>query len=346
MTQLVLSQATITIILCLPNVLSRPEPDFKLQPSPVLGEKQPREGKSWQGTHTARSLGLPTGVATPRWRASIARSSGGADAQKQKEKNRSPGSHPAILLNKLSPEKQVIFLEKFSLLNPVQQAFAYNQFFSTASDVQTFAINQFIELDSDLLIRSIQTELERVAEAFPKELKIVLAGARPELKFNSALVVKLPIGRVCHDQKWIDGRGVLTLYRDCESGFVYNINTNVHVNIDGITTSSPDVKDPVTPEDPSTVRPAMSSTTRIPPMDQPDESSGDGPIEESGDGPDETTEIPNVTTLIPENPSTGIPPVDPPDDCEDVRLTSESGECPADWFLCDSGDTCVPRCRW
>ena len=357
MTQLVLLQATITIILCLPNVLSRPEPDLKLQSSSVGEKQQAREGKSWQGgIHRPGSLGLLTGVATPRWRASMARSSGGEKSHRQKGENRFPGSHPAILLNQLSPAKQVLFLEKFSLLNPIQQAFAYNQFFSTAPDVQTFAINQFIELDSDLLIRSIQTELERVAEAFPKELEIVLARSRPELKFNSALVVKLPIGSVCHDQQWIDGRGVRTLYRDCESGFVYNINTNVHVNIDAITTSRPDVKDPVTPEDPSgdetTENP--DTTTLIPEnpstgIQPDDDGSGDGTDETTEDTglPETMTEIPDTTTLNPENPSTGIPPVDPPDDdiCENVRPTTESGDCPADWFRCNSGDTCVPQCR-
>ena len=282
----------------------------------------------------------------PRWQASTPRRSGGEDAHNQEGGNRSPEAHPAILLNQLSPEKQVIFLEKFSLLNPIQQAFAYNQFFSIGPDIQNFAISQFIELDSDLLIRSIQTELERVAKAFPKELEIVLAGARPELKFNPDLVVKLPIGRVCNDHQWVDGRGVSTLYRDCDSGFVYNINTNVHFNTDDSTTRRPDVEDPVTSEEPSTVRP-----TGIPPLDPPDDGSGDG--DRPGDGSDETTtKIPETTTFGPKDPSTGIPPIDPPDDdntCEQPRSTTESGDCPGpseDWFLCDSGDTCVPKCRW
>ena len=319
----VLLHISITLLLCLHNVLSRPEPDLKLQLiSSVGGAEQARKGKSWpQGSNRIPSLGFPNGVVTPRWGSSggvgAHKKEGGVGALKKEGGIRSPGSHPAIPLNQLSPEKQVIFLEKFSLLNPVQQAFAYNQFFSTAPDVQTFAINQFIELDSDLLIRSIQAELERVAEVYPKELEIVLAGARPELKFNPALVVKLPIGRVCRDQQWIDGRGVRTLYRDCESGFVYNINTNIHFD-----------KGPVTPEGPSTVRPP----TGTPPTDSPDEGSGN-----------ETTDIPETTTLNPENPSTGIPPVDPP--CEELRSTSESGDCPANWFKCDSGDTCIPKCR-
>ena len=120
----------------------------------------------------------------------------------------------------------------------------------------------------------------------------------------------------------------------------------MHFNIDAITTSRPDVKDPVTAEDPpgdeSTEIPV--TTTLIP--ENP--STGIRPDDDgSGEGPDETestTEIPDTTTS---NPSTGIPPVDPPDDetCKNVRPTTESGDCPAGWFRCTSGDTCVPQCR-
>ena len=332
------------LILCLPDVSSRPEPDAK---SSVV-TKLPRGGKSWQSSRRG-SFGQngPSNLQV--------KSSGGG--QYKYTQNQNP-SHPSILLNQLSPDKQVLFLEKFSLLNPAQQAFAYNQFFSTGPEVQNYAITQFIELDADLLVRSVQTELEKVAEAFPRELEIVLAGVKPQLKFNPDLIVSLPIGKVCHDQRWVDGAGVQTLYRDCESGFVYNINTNVHFKIKASTSSPPDVRDPITTASPSTVGPSITttnststrttttttttttktttSTTGLPPVDPPD----------YGSGSDESTEdggIPNVTTLIPEETTLR------PSCIEKVQSTTASGECPggpAEWLKCGNGDQCVPKCRW
>ena len=227
--------APLAFALFLPGVLSRPEPNLQNHHPRFVGH-QLRGGSAWQGKHRSQvsTKSRPLGVATPRWQTPLVRSNkvGGKPEEEH-------GSHPAILLNQLDPTKQVLFLEKFSLLNPVQQAFAFNQFFSTAPDVQTFAINQFITLEADLLVRSVQAEMEKMAEANPDEVKKILDGAQPELKLNSAVVVKLPIGRVCRDQQWIDGWGLRTLHRDCETGVVYNININVNVNIGTSTTGLP-----------------------------------------------------------------------------------------------------------
>lgn len=300
--------ALLAFTLCLPNVLPRPEPVANLQnhhPSSV-GDHV-RGGRLRQGRHGSHVSSRPLGVAKPRWQTPLVRSNkvGGKELLKPEEEKH--GSHPSILLNQLDPAKQVIFLEKFSLLNPVQQAFAFNQFFSTAPDVQTFAINQFIELEADLLVRSVQAELDKVADANPDEIKHILDGAQPELKLDSAVVVKLPVGRVCRDQQWIDGWGVRTLHRDCETGVVYNININVSLNIGASTTGLPDVEDPVT------ISPG------------------------GGEGvPTTTGEDPSTV-----NPTTEIPPGVL---CEE---TNETRECPDDWFTCpDGGGRCVPPCRW
>ena len=227
--------------LTLSLVLTRPVPNLQ-NIHPSSAGDQLRQGK--HGFHVSKKS-LPLGIATPRWQTPLVRSNkvGGKEVTKPEEEN---GSHPAILLNQLDPGIQVIFLEKFSLLNPVQQAFAYNQFFSTSPEVQIFAINQFIKLEADVLVRSVQAELEKVAESNPDEVKHIFDGAQPELKLSSAVVVKLPIGRVCRDHQWIDGWGMRTLYRDCETGVVYNININVNLNIGNSTTDLPDVKDPDT----------------------------------------------------------------------------------------------------
>merc|ERR1712130_129480 len=236
-------------------------------------------GSVWQDNHVSTKF-LPLDNATPRWQNPLVRHK----------------SHPAIPLNQLDPAKQVIFLEKFSLLNPVQQAFAYNQFFSTTQDVQTFAINQFIKLDADALVWSVQAELEKAAESNPDEVKHIFDGAQPELKLSSAVVVKLPIGRVCRDHQWIDGWGMRTLYRDCETGVVYNININVNFNFGNSTTDLPDVKDPVTTGTdvvPTTTTEASSednceeATENTRECDkQITDCSGDGCVEVSGDGSD------------------------------------------------------------
>ena len=302
--------ASLAFALFLPGVLSRPEPNLQNHHPSSVGH-QLRGGSLWQGKHGSHvsRKSRPLGVATPRWQTPLVRSNkvGGRPEEEH-------GSHPAILLNQLDPANQVLFLEKFSLLNPVQQAFAFNQFFSTAPDVQTFAINQFLTLEADLLVRSVQAEMEKVAEANPDEVKKILDGAQPELKLNSAVVVKLPIGRVCRDQQWVDGWGLRTLHRDCETGVVYNINVNVNI-------VASDVQDPVTispggtttadAADPSTVNPTTDPTTEIP------------------------TEDPTI------DPSTEIPTDDPPEEhCE-----ATDGECPLDWITCPEGK-CVPPCLW
>ena len=302
--------APLAFALFLPGVLSRPEPNLQNHHPRFVGH-QLRGGSAWQGKHGshASTKSRPLGVATPRWQTPLVRSNkvGGKPEEEH-------GSHPAILLNQLDPANQVLFLEKFSLLNPVQQTFAFNQLFSTAPDVQTFAINQFLTLEADLLVRSVQAEMEKVAEANPDEVKKILDGAQPELKLNSAVVVKLPIGRVCRDQQWIDGWGLRTLHRDCETGVVYNINVNVNI-------VASDMQDPVTispggtttadAADPSTVNPTTDPTTEIP------------------------TEDPTI------DPSTEIPTDDPPEEhCE-----ATDGECPLDWITCPEGK-CIPPCLW
>ena len=303
--------ALLAYTLCLPNVLSRPEPVANLQnqlPSSV-GD-QLRAGSLWQETHHGSHISMksrPLGIARPRWQTPLVRGNKVGGKEVLEEEN---GSHPSILLNQLDPEKQIIFLEKFSLLNPVQQAFAYKQFFSTAPEVQTFAINQFIELEADLLIRSIQAELDKVADANPDEAIIILDGAQPELKLSSAVVVKLPIGRVCRDQQWIDGWGIRTLHRDCETGVVYNININLNLNVGASATGRPDVEDPVT------IGPGGTTTTNA---------------------EDPSTVKPTIV------PTTETPTRDPPMICE---ATNDTRECPDDWFTCPDGGQCVPPCRW
>ena len=263
-------RAFLAFSLCLGNVLSRPEPEPNLlhrHPS-IVGD-QLRSGRYRQGAPRSQvSTGSrPLGVATPRWEKPLVKSNkvGGREVM---ESGKSYGSHPSILLNRMDPAKQILFVEKFLLLNPVQQIFAYNQFFSAAPTEQQFAINQFVELDPGLLVRSVQAELDKMVEANPEYVKNILNGAQPELELNSAVVVKLPVGRVCREEQWVDGRGFRTLYRDCETGVVYNININVNLNIGGDTTSNPD--DPVTvnptiPEDPPTNSTTAPPTTEAPP---------------------------------------------------------------------------------
>ena len=315
--------ASLAFALFLPSVLFRPEPNLQNHYPSSVGH-QLRGGSLWHGKHGSHvsTKSRPLGVATPRWQTPLVRSNkvGGRPEEEH-------GSHPAILLNQLDPANQVLFLEKFSLLNPVQQAFAFNQFFSTAPDVQTFAINQFITLEADLLVRSVQAEMEKMAEANPDEVKKILDGAQPELKLNSAVVVKLPIGRVCRDQQWVDGWGLRTLHRDCETGVVYNINVNVNI-------VASDVQDPVTispggtttadAADPSTVNPTTDPTTEIPTEDPTI---------------DPSTEIPTEDLTI--DPSREIP-TEPPSE-EDCEATD--GECPLDWITCPEGK-CIPPCLW
>ena len=237
------------LTLCLPYVLSRPDPEANLfhpNPSSLVRQdnfylhstaQQQQHGTVQQGGAQVPSNTQQLGIARPIWQTPIVKSNkvGGREETGTHYK-----SHPSILLNRLEPEKQLLFLEKFSLLNRYQQAFAFNMFFSVVPEVQIYAINQFIKLDAKQLVSSIQAEMNKVAKSNPDQVNLLLDddGAQPELKLNSALVVKLPIGRVCRDQQLVDGWGRRTLFRDCETGVVYNINVNVELNIDGKRTNT------------------------------------------------------------------------------------------------------------
>ena len=132
------------LTLCLPCVLSRPDPDatlFHPHPSSLVREdnfylhstaQQQQHGTSQQGGAQVPSNTRQLDVARPRWQTPIVKSNkvGGREQTGTHYK-----SHPSILLHRLEPEKQLLFLEKFSLLNRYQQAFAFNMFFSVVPEV-------------------------------------------------------------------------------------------------------------------------------------------------------------------------------------------------------------------
>ena len=143
------------LTLCLPCVLSRPDPDatlFHPHPSSLVREDNfhlhsiaQQHSTVQQGGAQEPSNTRQLGIARPRWQTPIVKSNkvGGREETGTQYK-----AHPSILLNRLEPEKQILFLEKFSLLNRYQQAFAFNMFFSVVPEVQIYAINQFIKLDA------------------------------------------------------------------------------------------------------------------------------------------------------------------------------------------------------
>merc|ERR1719356_1424999 len=83
--------------------------------------------------------------------------------------------HPEVLLNRLSTNQKLNFLDKFNFLSKELQLFAYNKFISSAPNVQEYAINQFLSLTKKELSESIKGE-------YLKETGISRNSEKPPLK--------------------------------------------------------------------------------------------------------------------------------------------------------------------